>query len=244
MRRGTCGALVVSACARFSAAEPPLEAGSDASVVPEGGSRDSSGAASPPRFVQSASNSILNETKTLTVTLPRPVEAHSAILVAVGATQDPPKVSDDTGDAFTIRAAVTVEGQSFHVLLAEDVAGGAIRVSFEYPNTSRFIEAYVHEYADVGAHALVDATYGAPKCDRSPDCMKSPPILAPARSLLFGFAVGGRISAGTGFQTRETLNDNLTEDRVVLEEGMVQAIATKKDDYPVELVFGAVLRGR
>jgi hypothetical protein len=167
---------------------------------------------------------------TVTVSLDQDVMAHDTILVAVDyfGTGALTSITDTLGNTYKAYGPFDATGLRQWLFAAYDVPAGTNAVTF-VGDTDAGVEMYVHEYAGIAAtNALDVSAFKSGPSDPSTDGVNSGfATTTTPGDLLFGFAVTGQVKAGTGFITRSTFNDNLTEERMALTPGSYQATATE-----------------
>jgi hypothetical protein len=242
-----------SALDAASTATPASDSGPDATQVTPPGTLDASGggdatsaldaagdapssgdaagdAPGPPRpggiqYVQGNAGANVNNQATVSVTLPQPVTAGDAIVVAVDATSDQMiAVSDTLGSQYTI-AYSTDDGNGIEsgIAYALDVAGGTAIVTFTIDTTNpvQFLEVYVHEFSGI---AVPDGATGM--SGTSMDMHSGPVTTTAAHDLIFAFGATGRASAGNGFTPLLDFNANLSEYAIQTAAGPIEATET------------------
>jgi hypothetical protein len=214
---------------------PPPPGDDDASTTHDTGAADTAADGTPDAppgpitFVQVNANA-MGKTTALAVALAKPVQAHSAIVVA-GDVGGMPVISiaDTLGSAFTpVTMFDSNRSERMFIYVALDVTGGADTVTLTLP-VAAGIELYVHEYANIarsGAFDKQSCSIGTASSQVT-DGMKSGKVttISP-NELLFGLAISGSVDPGTGFAPRSRLNANVTEDRIGATAGDYEATAT------------------
>jgi hypothetical protein len=208
----------------------PDDTSSDAGAASDGSAQDAAEAgAVGPRFVQ-GSASAFQTAPSATVTLQNLVGAGDAIIVAMDFDSvSAPVVTDSLGSSFAVVAHMLSGGDGMYLALAENVAGGmddAVTVTVATA-PSTYFEVYVHEYSGLARSNARDGANGGTGTHSGVDSMLGGFVMTHAPGeLIFGFGTAGTAVAGTGFTTRLTVNQNITEDEIAGAPGLYQATAT------------------
>jgi hypothetical protein len=257
-------ALALASCNAILGIDPPnaidaMNAADGGAVAVETGTIDANldaaqsadGDTAPsglPAYEQSIATSASSQA-IVSVSLPASVSAHSTIVAAFtmetadGGVLAPPTVVDDLGNVYVSRVELVQAPALHYVFVADDVKPGKLKLSVQVGAPVSLIELYVHEYSGLAAPSFALGASSAVPCDTKPDCVSTPLMAVPERGLVFAYAVAFSVKAGSGFTARETLNNNITEDRVFSTAGKYAATATKTNG-PENVILGAVLRAR
>jgi chitodextrinase len=189
-----------------------------------------SGAVTPPSFVQVNNNQISSGGST-SVTLNAPTVAGNTIVVyLIWNNTGSAAVSDSRGDTFvSVGSPVSWgNGYSAQVLYANGIVGGTDTVTATFrTSVTSFGVLYVHEYAGISTSNPVDLTASA--SGSSGSLNSGTATTTSANDLIFGAGVSDNVvtAAGLGFTSRDMAYGNITEDKVAGSTGSYSATATQ-----------------
>jgi hypothetical protein len=175
---------------------------------------------------QNATVGLSDAGTTIAITFATPVTAHDTLVIGVDATSlGSVSATDSRGNTYTLATKTADGGQAAAILYALDVTGGSDTVTLTVGNNVD-AEIYAHEYSGIGSFVGGSSMMG------TGTAMSSGVVPnAAVGDLLFGYGVAGAVQAGAGFTTRLTLNANLTEDMIVQNPAMAQALASSTGGF-------------
>jgi hypothetical protein len=186
---------------------------------------------SPPpsviQCVQHSSGAVNFMPGTLTVSFPNSVTQNDTIVVAADGTNTvAPTVTDSLQNPFAQAATVVAmagSATSAWIFYAPVVTQGADSITVTLPGIpmNSLLEVYILEYSGIAA---LDSAMG--QAGTTLDMHSGFVATTAPGDLIFGYGVTGIAVAGAGFNTRETLDGNLTEDEIFVSRGNVEATAT------------------
>jgi hypothetical protein len=189
--------------------------------------------AAPIAFVQGKALSLTPSSVGL-LAFDRDVTAGDAVVVCFnydGSSTTVQGVTDSLNNQYKVVVTSAFTRFQQAIAVASGSRGGpdTVHVALSAAPTMTF-EVYLHEYsgiAEVDAFDVGSSRNGELQTS-SPDDMKSGEATPHANGdLVFGFGVSeGSVSAGTGFETRSSLDQNVTEDMSAALVGPQQATAT------------------
>ncbi len=189
-----------------------------------------SGAVTPPSFVQ-VNNNQISSGSTTSVTLNAPTVAGNTIVAyLIWNNTGSAAVSDSRGDTFIgVGSPLSWgNGYSAQVFYAAGILGGmdTVTATFRTPVTS-FGVLYVHEYTGISTTSPVDVTVSA---SGSSGSLNSGTVTTTsANDLIFGAGVSDNMAtaAGSGFTARDMAYGNITQDMAAGSIGSYSSTATQ-----------------
>ncbi len=207
---------------------PPTDAPAPPPPSPvDAGDADAPFEAGPPPYYVEGNAATTADAGTAAVTLMSTVVAGNTLLVAVDYNMGTTiMVTDSRGDAFTqlLGWDSADTGLSYWLGACVGAKGGVTTVNVQLGAPTDQIDIWAHEYGNVGSFEMGTAANGT---DLSTNGMKTPPITTTVpNELIFGWAVTGSASPGTGFTLRSNFDTDVTEDMLAPTPGAYRATAT------------------
>jgi beta-lactam-binding protein with PASTA domain len=205
------------------------ESGMTDSPVVSAAYQISTGAGTPPAFVQVNDNEI-SSGSSVPVTLNLPTQAGNTIVVyAIWDNAGSASITDVRGDHFvSVSAPVSWgNGYSAQIFYATNIAGGTDTVTAAFQTTTTsFGVIYAHEYSGISASNPIDVIASA--SGSSPAMNSGTATTTTANDLIFGAGVSDNNvdAAGSGFNARDLGYGNITEDKTATSIGSYSATAT------------------
>jgi hypothetical protein len=141
-------------------------------------------------------------------------------------------VEDDKLNTWTPAGdAVSRTNHAMRAFVAHNVAGGLTTITMHFSGdpdgTTTFSEAYISEYSRDSGNPIVQDQY-ATDTQAGPSVPDSgAKVLTQATELIWGFASGdATVGVGAGFNSRDTNNGNIVEDKNVVAGGSQSAAFT------------------
>ena len=189
-------------------------------------------------FVQIAANASSGSTSSFAVTFPANTLASDLILVGFDFDNSvTPTVTDSQGNVFTqVGTELTSPGGTrSRVYFAPNTIGGADTVTVSLSGVSDYLEVYSTEYSGADLSNPIDAKTGA--SGGAGSVSSGSAITTASGDVIFGYCVADwSCTAGSGFNTRSTFNDNLIEDMTAAGPGAYTATANATNGWSMHMV--------
>jgi hypothetical protein len=210
VRCGVAASLVVAVGCRVHFDDVAVDAHLDAAATP-----------AVIAYAQTAAAWNMNGMMATTITLPNPVVAHDAIIVAMSVATNAvtlDAITDTAGNTYAIvLGPVEDAGSRAYIALAMDVAPGPTAVTAflsATPNSS--LELFANEYANIARTAAFDDSSFGIGMTFGLDAMQSGLVTTrQAGELLYAYGLGPCVHAGSGLDLRTDYHGDVTEDLIV-----------------------------
>jgi glucose/arabinose dehydrogenase/chitodextrinase len=193
-----------------------------------------SAAPATPTFVQTAAREISSGTVSSVPFANSNTAGNLIVAYVVWNNSGAVTLTDIRGNAYTPVAPITKwrsSSWSSQVFYAKNIGGGANTVTATFGTAiKQFGVVYIHEYAGVDKVNPFDATASA--VGSSSAMNSGSATTANANDLIFGAGASLKsvTASGSGFTSRSTAFDNITEDKVVSTVGSYNATATQNSN--------------
>lgn len=191
-----------------------------------------------PFQVQTTAKATSSSASSLSVSFPGQTNAGDVILVGFDETANisSASVTDSQGNTFTEvgKQLTSPAGRRSRVYYAKNIAGGAdtIKVSL---STKATIRVYISEYSAADPSSPVDTASGATGTAGS--VSSGAVSTASNNDLIYGYcAADSACTAGSGFTTRSTLDNDLVEDEPVRSAGPYAATGSATGGWTMQMV--------
>lgn len=187
-------------------------------------------------FVQSTAKVV--NAKSLSVSL-KTTTAGDLILLGLGyhSKANITSITDSQGNTFVQVGTQLVSpgGGQNQVFYANNIRGGAEKITITISASSQYFEAYVTEYSGVDPIHPINAQSGA--VGSAGTVSSGSATTSVAGAMISGYCMGdSSCTVGSGFAARSTLDANLTEDKVAGSPGSYAATATADGGWTMQMI--------
>jgi hypothetical protein len=195
------------------------------------------GSAAAQSFVQAAANATTAATS-FSVSFPSNTTAGNIILVGFdfASSVSFSSITDSQGNVFTEAGSQLTSpgGSRSRVYYAANIKGGADTVTINLSGSAG-VEVYLTEYSGVSQVNPVDVQAGI--SGNAGSVSSGNATTTVAGDLIYGFcAADWTCSAGSGFNARSTLNNNLVEDMIAGNPGPYAATGSANNGWTMQMV--------
>jgi hypothetical protein len=189
-------------------------------------------------------------TTSITATLNGTIKAGNAIIIGVGTyspkTDGTLMVTDSLGNTYVevvgpVSALDAASDETIFATFGADGGNDVITVNINGSTLKSYIEVYAHEYSGVTGFDVGTSQRGT---NAGTDGIQSGFVnTSQNNELIFAYVDTGIANAGTGFTSRCTLEDDLSEELIVADAGSYQATATMTQGN-IWLILMAAFKGQ